>query len=573
MSLNAACSMQHARQVVEPSESRGPEDAAAESLRRGIGELYGPEDLEDLGRGFGLCAPASCAAAGGRAGLLRVLFRLLFQSDAEKDGAAAAALEAAALPELGRDLNVSDWASAVPADTTSRMCLPLERAETSKGKAPLGARRQLTASEEMLLENLQSSLSEDSWRELWASEAEEDEPEPRLLGGGFEVPWWLGCEGPHTPRRWRAWARRARQEGAASGYRGPLSAGLLAETDALVEAFWASATHWVSWNNQVSAQSCAIGFAHYDLDTVIGTDTFSPYQYMLSNRSVDPRWSGSAEFRRGARFCPYGFMVALYVRALGQQRVGLYTSAMADLRFIRSMLGACNDLDLLDKGVWGIQSRDVDLQLFREEFPTGVMEEGTEPPRSPTSVLWGSPGPLARADDAHDAESDAPLDLWPPWRLDGRLALWTSLHRNAVYRQQLAEAAASSPAGAVAPRLAVLAWPDYFALFLVPMLLRLWPEPRLSILHLGPRWADEHDKCPHCMAEYGRRFVLDTPNLQAARARRGSRRASGARARGECRSPSHARRRGGGGGTKQARSFGDGIRDERGWEQRGGTPL
>lgn len=196
----------------------------------------------------------------------------------------------------------------------------------------------------------------------------------------------------------------------------------------------------------------------------------------------DPRWSRPS-WEGWLGFCPMGFAAALVARARAARVARRVEAARHDLEMVYAMLGGkCGFIDYLDRRFWGVNSEDV-VQEF--------------------ALLDGWSASAGRQREVR--------------QLKARELQWHALQLNTLLRLRLRElpAPAASAAGPPAPRFAMLTFPSYMAIFLVPMLERIWGRSlSLSIFQVGG-WKANHSKCADCMQRWGRDYLEHIEPLEA----------------------------------------------------------
>lgn len=432
--------------------------------------------------GFGSCLPASCMSTAARAALPVVALTLIIRS------AELSYEEASHLPDprLGVELNVTGWSSAIFAGKLTRSCLPPE-------------------------ESILRSVVEDGWEEMepldhnWgldgmqAEDTMDAEREfPLLEGTGFKIPVWMSCAGPPVRTEWQQFARLAR---AVFSSQEPfnLSWELRQAADRLIEEDWSLAQTFADWVADKSETTCGKEYVHFDEITLRNSQDFTPFQYMLS--MGDWRWRSLQEWKENAAFCPYGYVVALYVRARTMSSAGMLTSAINDLELARKMTGYCGELDLLDEKIWGIKSLDFEMELLRLTFPAKDLNLSA---------------PLLPASPTSRSEEWGLKQVWPESLTSWQSVAFHALQLNSLVRLWVQTAAVKAEAQIGVnrpPRLAMLSMPPYLCLFLVPYLLKIWGSSLdLSLFYIG-HWLGA-EKCEECMKYYREHFTRETPFLQ-----------------------------------------------------------
>merc|ERR1719456_1242349 len=102
------------------------------------------------------------------------------------------------------------------------------------------------------------------------------------------------------------------------------------------------------------------------------------------------RWRAMPEWaEHWGTFCPMGYAAALIARGQGAKEAGILSVAKDDFLTARDMLGACSELDLLDRRLWGTTSGDLDKELLRIHLIEERNAEGREGPRK--ARVWMSP--------------------------------------------------------------------------------------------------------------------------------------------------------------------------------------
>lgn len=294
------------------------------------------------------------------------------------------------------------------------------------------------------------------------------------------APRWMLCEDAGFDEEWRQWgpALRALRSKAGCGRSCVLS--LVRRADEIVRRH-----AWVAWDWASSVLLHSAALCNSDSPSLLKVwsgDELCAYHFLLDG--PPQRWGRQRCRARWAGFCPFGYVAALVVRAEGLVELGHGTFAADDLKMASAMLGWCKELDLLDPGVWGVRSQAIERTLFRLEAPEDF------------------------------ARTAAELTPEPPWRATHTTqAVWHALQLNTLVRMRLSAAAAAVAAGASAPRLAMLTYPSYLAILLIPALLRVWPDMDLALFYLGI-WL-RHEKCPSCAAYYHEHFVVEDSYLQA----------------------------------------------------------
>lgn len=475
------------------ARGRGPEkryfsDDALHSFRK-LAEFFETGDPYDenmvlaFAQGFGICLPPSCMILAARSGLPAVALSLIVGS------AGLTSTDAMQLPEprMGTELNISGWAHAIQSGRLTSLCLPAE-------------------------ESILRSVLEEGWEEVHG----DTDPDWGFFGGGvqeiqalgdnasavsritllhgtgFELPSWYSCDAPPVRAEWQVFAKMVR-EAFVDGPKHELpnvTWDLLRAADKMIEEDWPLANEFADWVAQKSRTTCKQDYVHFDEISLRIAEDFTPFQYMLTKR--DPRWKSIPDWQKFGAFCPYGYVVALYLRATALHSAGIKVSAVTDLQLARRMIGFCNELDLLDVKIWGIRVLDVEMELFRLTFPAAEYNV--------THLLAQSV--------ASRTEFYGMKHVWPEPLSSWKALAFHSLQLNGLYRLWTR----TLPVEGV-PRLAMLVMPPYLCLFLIPMLQRIWgADLDLSLFYIG-RW-DMSEKCSSCMEDYRQRYLVETPYWQ-----------------------------------------------------------
>ncbi|CAE7350792.1 unnamed protein product [Symbiodinium natans] len=290
-------------------------------------------------------------------------------------------------------------------------------------------------------------------------------------------PPWLLCDDPSFHEAWRDWGRVLRESQVVHSGRTPRT--LLAHAAKIIELFATEAWHWMATVYLHSFDLCDSD--HIPADWRWNGDDFCAYHYIRDGHSDS--WGGRRCWKRWAQFCPFGFVAALAVRSRGLREIGEEARALEDLRMGGAMLGSCAEFDLVGE-LWG-GARDLQWHIVAVQRPEtlAALEEVT-----------GSQGdPLIDTTDAQ------------------RFVMWHALQLNSLVRLHLRDVARGTDLSKT-PALAMLAYPSYLSLLIIPALLQVWPDLELSLFRLG-RWMT-HEKCPACAQLYEERFLHDEPALQ-----------------------------------------------------------
>lgn len=321
-----------------------------------------------------------------------------------------------------------------------------------------------------------------------------------LNRAGFEVPNWLSCAAGNVNPEWKRFAHLVRLSFGSRRYDEQLHKEIREAADTLIEQYWIQAQDWASYVEHKSWETRDEAYVHLDEATLYFSQDFTPPQYMLSGG--DSRWTEAPAWIEAERLCPYGYIVALYIRSRTHRLAGLASSASLDLNQAMRMLGILREFDFVDPLIWGIGVYDLEIELMRSTVPPSSQHflNNTIMFRPRVNETFWNGDALALAGEPWGLRH-----LWLEPLPDWTEYAWHALHLNTVIRQWTHEAVERAQASEVVPRFTMVAMPPYLALFLIPMLQRIWGvDLPLDLFSLG-QWGG-HEKCEECMADYGRRY-------------------------------------------------------------------
>ncbi|CAE8736773.1 unnamed protein product [Polarella glacialis] len=212
-------------------------------------------------------------------------------------------------------------------------------------------------------------------------------------------------------------------------------------------------------------------------------DDFCAYHYLVG--SANDTWGTRRCWNRWSGFCPLGFAAALFIRFIAAGRSDI---ALDDLKMASAMLGWCREFGFLDESTWAVTADGVDEEILRLQAPRQLGVVAGESTLESSQLIKDEAGQ--------------------------RYTMWHALQLNTLVRLHLESASKlyrpTRPDSS--PSLAMLTYPSYLSLLLLPALLQVWPDLRLGLFHLG-LWM-RHEKCLACCDHYQEHFLVEDPGLQ-----------------------------------------------------------
>lgn len=303
--------------------------------------------LLDLANGVGVCLPPSCSTTNGlNEGVPAIILRFFAPDEWDND-------QRRELPPLqrGSDVHVTEWTC-----------------QAGEGRK-----------EEEAADNEEPDAREAQFGEALRRAEEEERDEgsiaPLLNGTGFRTPWWLSCEGPGSTAEWRRWARALR-EGFGGGVTMP-SEQLAVMANELVQKHLDRANYWAQWADITTERTRRLEYVHFNRSE-LNRSHFDPFQYF--DKGTDFHWllfGNQGQPVEAADFCPYGYIMALYIRVLARwaaKRDGhaaptaLGGSYDIDVQKLIRMLGGSSVADFLEVTHWRVRARDIEMLELRDAF-------------------------------------------------------------------------------------------------------------------------------------------------------------------------------------------------------------
>eukprot|EP00929_Paragymnodinium_shiwhaense_P049431 TRINITY_DN24936_c0_g1_i1.p1 TRINITY_DN24936_c0_g1~~TRINITY_DN24936_c0_g1_i1.p1 ORF type:complete len:949 (-),score=74.04 TRINITY_DN24936_c0_g1_i1:620-3466(-) len=291
-------------------------------------------------------------------------------------------------------------------------------------------------------------------------------------------PRWLTCSGQGFDATWARFGNLLRDTENANT---PDVSETLQLADKLIRLYADQAWAWVTDLTFNSVHFCGDKYMG-DLGVWAGDD-FCVYHYVLGG--PEDAWARRRCWKRWASFCPFGYSAALFIRGKALRQAGHNVFAEEDLQMAAAMLGWCEEVDFLDPLIWRVSGKDIQAELFALQAPAPL-------------------GEMASSVDRANPSLDHFTDPWP--------RIWHALQMNTLVRQRLATAAAAVSLS-TDPQVAMLTWPSYLILLLLPSLLLVWPDLKPTIFHMGT-W-QIHEKCSGCMEYYEKHFLQTPHGLRA----------------------------------------------------------